>query len=330
MDAARSSDAAEPEGAVKPEGVDDAVKPGDTVTQGGAVPPGDTVERKAAVESADAAQAPPGGPPSAIRFDGVRFGYPGREVLRGVDLRVAAGECVALVGLNGCGKSTLLRLAAGLLRPSGGRVSLDGDDLARLSRRAAARRVALLHQASPPVPGMTVRQLVRQGRYATRGPLGMLREGDDAVCARALADAGVTEWADRPVDALSGGERQRVRLAMALAQDTRVLLLDEPITYLDLRHQLQVLQTVVRLRGERALTVVMVLHDLGHAARFAERLVALRGGRVVADGPPADVVTPRLLADVLGVVGRVGRDPVGGWPVCYPDRPLSAEDVAPR
>ncbi len=259
----------------------------------------------------------------AIRVEGLRFGYPGREVLDGIDLGVATGELVALVGLNGCGKSTLLRLCAGLLKPAAGRVLLDGDDLPRLSRRAAARRVALLHQQAPQVLGMTVRQLVRQGRYAARGPLGMLRDGDDAVCARAMADVGVTEWADRPVDALSGGERQRVRLAMALAQDTRVLLLDEPTTYLDLRHQLEVMQTVVRLREERGLTVVMVLHDLGHAARFADRIVALRHGRVAADGPPAEVVTPALLAEVLGVAGRVGRDPEGGWPVCYPDHPLS-------
>ncbi len=258
----------------------------------------------------------------AVRVEGVRFGYPGREVLSGVDLGIAPGELVALVGLNGCGKSTLLRLCAGLLRPTSGRVLLDGDDLGRLGRRAAARRVALLHQQAPAVPGMTVRQLVRQGRYAARGPLGMLRDGDDAVSARAMADVGVARWADRPVDALSGGERQRVRLAMALAQDTRVLLLDEPTTYLDLRHQLEVMQTVVRLREERGLTVVMVLHDLGHAARFADRIVALRGGRVAADGPPAEVVTPGLLAGVLGVAGRVGRDPQGGWPVCYPDHPL--------
>lgn len=257
-----------------------------------------------------------------VRAVGLSFGYPGREVLSGVDLTVGEGELVALVGLNGCGKSTLLRLCAGLLRPAAGRVLLDGDDLARLSRRAAARRVALLHQQAPSVPGMTVRQLVRQGRYAARGPLGMLRDGDDAVCARAMADVGVADWADRPVEALSGGERQRVRLAMALAQDTGVLLLDEPTTYLDLRHQLEVMQTVVRLREERGLTVVMVLHDLGHAARFADRIVALRGGRVAADGPPADVVTPALLAEVLEVAGRVGRDPVGGWPVCYPDHPI--------
>ncbi|MFC9242914.1 ABC transporter ATP-binding protein [Streptomyces sp. NPDC057136] len=263
----------------------------------------------------------------AISVDGVSFAYPGRTVLADIHLRVATGESVALVGLNGCGKSTLLRLVAGLLRPSAGRVLLAGEDVARLSRRATARRVALLHQSSPAVPGMTVRQLVKQGRYAARGPLGMLREGDDDVCARALADVGVSDSSDRMVDSLSGGERQRVRLAMSLAQDTNVLLLDEPTTYLDLRHQLEVLQTVARLRDERSLTVVMVLHDLGHAARFADRIVALRGGRVAADGPPARIVTPGLLAEVLGVAGRVGTDPVGGWPVCYPDHPLPPEEL---
>ncbi|MFD3333749.1 ABC transporter ATP-binding protein [Streptomyces sp. NPDC058700] len=257
-----------------------------------------------------------------IHVEGVHFGYPARPVLRGVDMSVRPGELTALIGLNGCGKSTLLRLVAGLLRPGRGRVRLGGDDLAGLSRRATAARVALLHQSAPAVPGMTVRHLVRQGRYAARGPLGMLREGDDPVVRRALRDVGVEEWADRDVDALSGGERQRVRLAMALAQDTGVLLLDEPTTYLDLHHQLDVMRTVVRLREERGLTVVMVLHDLAHAARFAERIVALRDGRVVADGAPKEVVTPGFLADVLKVAGRVGRDPEGGWPVCYPDHPL--------
>ncbi|MFP3964344.1 ABC transporter ATP-binding protein [Actinomadura fulvescens] len=262
------------------------------------------------------------GPPAALDVDRVTFGYPDRRVLDQVSLRVRPGEFVALVGLNGCGKSTLLRLAAGVLRPESGRVTVDGADLSRVSRREAARKVALLHQSAPAVPGLTVRQLVRQGRYASRGPLGMLRVGDDEVTARAMRDVGVEDWADRPVDALSGGERQRVRLALALAQDTPALLLDEPTTYLDLRHQLEVLRLVGRLRDERRLTVLMVLHDLDLAARFAERLVALRDGHVAADGPPDSVVTPGLLRTVFGIEGRVGRDPERGWPVCYPDRPL--------
>ncbi|MFI0352582.1 ABC transporter ATP-binding protein [Actinomadura sp. 9N407] len=260
--------------------------------------------------------------PALLSVDGVSFGYPGQRVLDDVSLRVQPGELVALVGLNGCGKSTLLRLAAGVLRPETGRVSVDGADMARASRRDAARKVALLHQSAPAVPGLTVRQMVRQGRYAARGPLGMLRVGDDAVTVRAMRDVGVEPWADRPVDTLSGGERQRVRLALALAQDAPVLLLDEPTTYLDLRHQLEVLQLVARLREERGLTVLMVLHDLDLASRFAERLVALRDGRVAAEGPPEQVVTRELLREVFGVDGRVGRDPERGWPVCYPDRPI--------
>ncbi|MFD9947462.1 ABC transporter ATP-binding protein [Nonomuraea sp. NPDC059023] len=269
---------------------------------------------------------PEAGPGAAVLdLDRVSFGYPGWRVLDEVSLRVRTGEFVTLVGLNGCGKSTLLRLAAGVLRPESGRVWVDGADAARISRRAAARKVALLHQSAPAVPGLTVRQLVRQGRYAVRGPLGMLRVGDDAVTVRAMRDVGVEEWADRPVETLSGGERQRVRLALALAQDTPVLLLDEPTTYLDLRHQLEVLQLVARLREERRLTVLMVLHDLDLAARFAQRLVALRDGRVAADGPPDQVVTSELLRHVFGIEGRVGRDPEHGWPVCYPDRPIPLE-----
>ncbi|REE95236.1 iron complex transport system ATP-binding protein [Thermomonospora umbrina] len=265
---------------------------------------------------------------AALDVDRVSFGYPARRVLDEVSLRVRPGEFVALVGLNGCGKSTLLRLVAGVLRPASGRVWVGGTDMARVSRRDAAREVALLHQSAPAVPGLTVRQMVRQGRYATRGPLGMLRVGDDAVTVRAMRDVGVEQWADRPVEALSGGERQRVRLALALAQDTPVLLLDEPTTYLDLRHQLEVLQLVARLRDERGLTVLTVLHDIGLAARFAERLVALRDGRVAADGPPDRVVTPDLLRDVLGVEGRVGRDPEHGWPICFPDRPSPVDMTA--
>ncbi|GAA2483430.1 ABC transporter ATP-binding protein [Streptomyces thermolineatus] len=286
----------------------------------------DPVPAVSAPAGAPAPRPSPPRSPYALEMDRVRFARPGRLVLDEVVLRIAPGELVALVGLNGCGKSTLLQLASGVLGPQAGAVRVEGEDIARLSRRQAARKVALMHQSAPLVPGLTVRQLVRQGRYAARGPLGMLRDGDDATSRRALRDVGVEDWADRPVDALSGGERQRVRLALALAQETPVLLLDEPTTYLDLRHQLEVLQLVARLRAERGLTVLMVLHDLGLAARFAERLVALRDGRVAADGPPAEVVTPALLRGVFGVEGRVGRDEEGGWPVCHPDHPIPLQN----
>ncbi|WHT19677.1 ABC transporter ATP-binding protein [Crossiella sp. CA-258035] len=250
----------------------------------------------------------------------VRFGP--RTVLSTVDIQVAQGEWLALVGRNGCGKSTLLRVLAGLHTPDAGTVRLGSDGLDSLSRREVARRIAVLPQAMPSVPGLTVRQLVRQGRYAVRGPLGMLRTGDDEQVRRALAETGVTDYADAAVDRLSGGERQRVRLALALAQDAPVLLLDEPTTYLDVRHQLEVLELVARLRAERGLTVVTVLHDLAQAARFADRVVALRDGAVHADGPAAEVVDAGLLAEVFGVRGRVWRDERTGRPACAYDTVL--------
>ncbi|SCG76529.1 ABC transporter ATP-binding protein [Micromonospora coxensis] len=251
-----------------------------------------------------------------------RYRYRDRVVLDGVSLTVRAGECVALVGRNGCGKSTLLRLLTGADRPADGRVLLHGRPAHAQRRRDVARQVAVLHQQLPPVPGLTVRQLVAQGRYPHRGPLGMLWRPEDAEASAALAATGVAGLADRQVDTLSGGERQRVRLALALAQRTPVLLLDEPTAFLDVRHQLQVLSLVRRLHAERGLTVVTVLHELDHAARFTDRVIALAGGRVAADGPPADVVTPALLADVFGVRGRVLADAHTGAVRALADDPL--------
>ncbi|MEV0585189.1 ABC transporter ATP-binding protein [Nonomuraea sp. NPDC050310] len=259
-----------------------------------------------------------------IDIRGLTYSYGTRKVLKGVDLTITPGEFVALVGVNGCGKSTLLKLIAGLLPPDEGAVTLDGTPLRALSRRAIARRLAVLHQSLPPVPGLTVRQLVRQGGYPSHGPLRMVWQPEhDPGTEEALALAGVTHLADRLLDTLSGGERQRTRLALAVAQRTRILLLDEPTAHLDVRHQLEVLTLVRELREARGLTVVAVLHELDHAARFAERIVALRDGRVHADGPPYRVVTPDLLAEVFAVRGRVVADEVLGVPRALIDDPLT-------
>ncbi|MCP3799702.1 ABC transporter ATP-binding protein [Allokutzneria sp. A3M-2-11 16] len=257
-----------------------------------------------------------------ITVSGVTVKFGQRTILSTVDIAVGEGEWVALVGRNGCGKSTLLRVIAGLHKPDDGTIHIGNKALESLSRRQIARQVATLPQAMPAVPGLTVRQLVRQGRYAVRGPLGMLRTGDDEQVHAALEATGVESYADAAVDHLSGGERQRVRLALALAQDAPVLLLDEPTTYLDVRHQLEVLELIAGLQSERGLTVVSVLHDLQQAARYADRIVALHNGIVHTDAPAADAVDADLLADVFGVRGRVWHDTTTGRPACAYDAVL--------
>ncbi|MGW1677330.1 ABC transporter ATP-binding protein [Saccharopolyspora sp. NPDC002376] len=256
---------------------------------------------------------------SSLQARGVTVRFVDRTVLDGVDVSVADGEWVALVGRNGCGKTTLLRVLGGLRAPDAGEVLVNGRSLRSLSRRQIAREVAVLPQSMPSVPGLTVRQLVRQGRYAVHGPLGMLMGGEDAQVREAMSATGVEDHADELIDRLSGGERQRVRLALALAQDTSILLLDEPTTYLDIGHQLEVLELVRRLQRERGLSVVTVLHDLEQAARYADRVVALREGSVHAEGPTAEVVDEELLASVFGVDGRVRQDELTGRPLCTYD-----------
>ncbi len=259
-----------------------------------------------------------GGDDVALAFEQVSVGFGDRPVLAGIDLRIRTGELVVLAGVNGCGKSTLLRVAAGSLTPGDGRVLLHGRDVTGYRPREIARRLAVLHQHAPAVPGLTVRQLVRQGRYPHRGPIGMLRGGEDDLCRDAMSEVGVLEYADREVDTLSGGERQRVRLALALAQQTPILLLDEPTTHLDVRHQLEMLELVTRVHARRGLTVVIVLHDLTQAARYAHRLVVVDRGGIAADGPPQQVVTPALLHDVFGVHARLIPD--GDTPLLAYDR----------
>lgn len=285
------------------------------------------------------APAPPGTGTVLLQADRVTYRYPRRRgesgvpaaVLDGVALAVRAGEFVAVIGMNGCGKSTLLRLLAGELAPEAGAVRLSPADgapvraLGELGRRAIARRIAVMHQSLPPLPGLSVAGFVRQGRYPHDGVFGALRQGRpgaDREVDRALAAVGLADAGHRALEQLSGGERQRARLALALTQTAPILLLDEPIAHLDVRHQLQMLTLVEGLRRSRGLTVVAVLHELDVAARSATRLVALAQGRVVADGPPADVLDAALLREVYQVRGRVVPDPGGGPPRCVIDAPL--------
>jgi len=260
---------------------------------------------------------------SSVVARGIRAGYREREVLRGVDLVARAGELVALVGPNGAGKSTLLRVLAGLLRPSSGTVTIDGVDVAALDRRAIAREVAVVPQVFETLFPFTVREIAALGRTSRLGPLGTLGSDDARAVARALDDIGATDLADRRIDRVSGGERQRAVLAMALAQEAGVLLLDEPTAHLDPAHQRATLDRVATLARRRGLAVIAVLHDLNLAAAFASRVVLLADGAVVREGAPASVITPELVSTVFGPGLRVVAH--DGRPFVIPEPPTELE-----
>ncbi|MEU7803628.1 ABC transporter ATP-binding protein [Micromonospora arborensis] len=245
-------------------------------------------------------------------------GYDERTVLDGLNLDLPTDAFTVIVGPNACGKSTLLRTMARLLTPRRGTVLLDGTAIRDLPTREVARRLGVLPQ-SPLVPeGVTVADLVGRGRQPYQRWWRQWSSEDGTAVDQAMALADVTDLADRPVDSLSGGQRQRVWIAMTLAQDTDALLLDEPTTFLDLAHQVEVLDLLHRLRVERGRTVVAVLHDLNQAARYADHLVAMRDGAVVAAGPPREILTADLVRDVFGLACVVVPCPVTGAPLVVP------------
>jgi iron complex transport system ATP-binding protein len=239
-------------------------------------------------------------------------------VLDGLDLAVPRAQITAIVGANGCGKSTLLRALARLVPPRAGTVVLDGRAIHDLPSRDVARRLGVLPQSPLAPEGLTVEDLVARGRYPHQGLFRQWSPHDELAVEEALAATHTASLRDRPVDELSGGQRQRAWIAMTLAQQTELLLLDEPTTFLDLAHQVEVLDLLDGLVAERGRTVVMVLHDLNQACRYADTLVAVRDGRVHAAGAPGEIVDAAFVHDVFGLDSHVVDDPVTGTPLCLP------------
>jgi iron complex transport system substrate-binding protein len=252
-----------------------------------------------------------------LQATGLTVGFGAHTVIDGLDLRIRTGVVTALIGPNASGKSTLLGALARLLSPTAGSVLLNGSDIGSIPTRQVARQLGILPQAPVAPDGITVAELVRRGRHPHRR-FGAQRPEDDLIVASALLRAGVGELADRGVDTLSGGQRQRVWIAMALAQQTPVLLLDEPTSSLDIAHQVEVLDLLVDLQRDEGKTIVIVLHDLNQAAHYASTLVVLSDGAVVAAGPPTEVITESLVERVFGVPNRVIADPDTGSPLVLP------------
>lgn len=259
---------------------------------------------------------------------GLDLGYDGRQISTGLEVVIPPGSFTAIIGPNACGKSTLLRALSRLLKPTAGEVLLEGRDIHSYTTREVARRLALLPQQSSAPDGITVADLVARGRFPHQGLLRQYSEADKTKVAEAMAATGVTDLADRAVGELSGGQRQRVWLALALAQDTPVLLLDEPTTFLDISHQLEVLRLCRRLHRTGGYTLVTVLHDLALAFRFADHVIAMKDGKIVAQGPPGDIATPEVMREVYGIESVVIEDPATGGPLVVPLEPADDQNAA--
>ncbi|UKJ63078.1 ABC transporter ATP-binding protein [Cellulosimicrobium cellulans] len=260
-----------------------------------------------------------------LRAEGITVGYDDRVISSDLDVSIPDGSFTVIVGPNACGKSTLLRALSRLLKPSRGQVVLDGRSISSIPAKEVARRLGLLPQTSIAPEGITVADLVARGRYPHQKLLRQWSREDEAAVVGALAATGTTELSGRLVDELSGGQRQRVWVAMVLAQETPLLLLDEPTTFLDIAHQIELLELCADLNRDRGHTLVAVLHDLNHACRYATHLIAMKDGAVVAEGAPADVVTAALVEDVFGLPCRIIPDPVTGTPLVVPEgRPRRA------
>lgn len=253
---------------------------------------------------------------NSIATENLAVAYDDRLIVDDLDMQLPQGKITAIIGPNGCGKSTVLKAVGRILKPKNGMVYLNGDDIRRLSTREVAQKMAILPQSPQAPAGLTVGELVAYGRFPHQRGFGKLKPEDKKIIAWALEVTKLTEFETTAVDNLSGGQRQRVWIAMALAQQTDLILLDEPTTYLDLSYQLEVLELLYRLNREQGCTIVMVLHDLNLAARFADYMVAIRSGDIIRHGTPEDVMTSGVLRETFHIDAEIRTEPRTGRPAC--------------
>jgi iron complex transport system ATP-binding protein len=253
-----------------------------------------------------------------LEVNNLTLAYGDSVIINELDVAIPKGEITVFIGSNGCGKSTLLRSMARLLKPKNGAVLLDGNAIASLPTKEVAKKLAILPQTPTSPEGLSVMQLVKQGRYPYQHWLKQWSQKDEEAVKNALSVTNMTELAERAVDSLSGGQRQRAWIAMTLAQDTDIILLDEPTTYLDLSHQIDILDLLFDLNQQENRTIVMVLHDLNLACRYADHIVAVHDKKVYAHGKPEDIITAKLVKKVFGLNCQIGSDPIFGTPLCIP------------
>ena len=265
------------------------------------------------------------GATDALHADGVSLSYDQRMIVEDLSVTIPDNSFTVIVGPNACGKSTLLRGLARMLKPRTGAVYLDGRSITAQPAKQVARRLGLLPQSSTAPDGITVDDLVSRGRYPHQKLLRQWSRADEAAVAEAMAATRITDLADRAVDELSGGQRQRVWLAMVLAQQTPIMLLDEPTTFLDVAHQVEVLDLCADLNARHGRTLVVVLHDLNQACRYATHMIAMRNGQIAAEGAPGDIVTADLVSDVFGLDCRIIPDPETDTPLMIPSAPKTGD-----
>ena len=255
---------------------------------------------------------------NSLKAESINLSYGKKKIIKNLDIDIAKGKITILIGANGSGKSTLLRSLSRLMKPDNGQIVLNGKDIFNLSTKEVAKNLSILPQSPNAPEGMTVFQLIKQGRYPYQSLLQQWSKEDERLVNKALKETGMYDLKNRTVDSLSGGQRQRAWIAMTLAQNTEIILLDEPTTYLDLAHQIEILDLLDKLNKKEDRTIVMVLHDLNLAFRYADYIVAIKEKNIYVEGKPYEVVTPQMIRNVFDMKCRIINDPVSDTPLCIP------------